>query len=192
MATGYYTRISNTDVSGNELQTYLTGPNVRLLEFDAACGAPLTALAPTAAGVTLSVDQWLQSAISSQLLDNATAAATCYINLGSDVASQAAQYISLFNLKSSNDTRILRFVQTTAPASGKSCILRNLSATDTYINVALDGTASSSSELFVQANAVGSTQAGAFAGLERIVLLSASNLTSGSEVVTFNILSGSK
>lgn len=192
MATGFYTRISNTDVSGNELQSYLTGPNVRLLEFDAACSQPPIAVPLAGTGLTLSVDEYIQAATASLVLDNATANANCFINLGSDTASQAAAYIALFNLRSTNDTRVLRFVQSSPPAGSKTCALRNLSATDSNINVAVDGSASSSGDLFIQASTVGSSVSGNLAGFERIVLLSASNLNSGSEVVTFNILSGSK
>lgn len=191
MATGYYTRISNTDVSGNELQTYLTGPNVRLLEFDAACGAPQVAVSADATSPSLTVEQWLQSAISTQLVTNNSAASNNFINLGSDVASQAAQYISLFNIKSTNDVRILRFAQTNTPASTKTTSLRNSSGTDTYVNVATDGSDSNTGVLFTQANVATSASSGDFAGRERIVLFSASNLTSGSQVVQFNILSGS-
>jgi hypothetical protein len=45
--------------------------------------------------------------------------------------------------------------------------------------------------LFDDTVAVGTALAGKIAGLERILLVNASNLTSGSEVVNFSILSGS-
>lgn len=190
MATGFYTRVSNTDVSGNELYSYLTGPNVRLLEFDAATSTPQSAVTVTAAGVTLSVDQWIESAISEQVLNaSGTSAAACYINLGSDVASQASQYVTLFNLKSTNDSRTLRFVTNTA-VGANPLLLRNLSTTSSYVQVALDGTASSARFLYT-ADPVTSATSGDRPGRERIVLLSASNLNSGSQVVQFNILSGS-
>lgn len=195
MSTGFYSKMMNTDLSGNDLQSYLTGPNVRLLEFDAACGAPQAALSVAAAGSTLNVEQWLQSAISAQLLDNATAATSCYIALGSDTASQAASYVSLFNLKSTNETRILHFIQSSAVSSGSTCSLKNLSGTSNYVKVATDGTqtTSASSSLFVQINAINSSNnfIGNLAGAERLVLLSASNIDSGSQAVTFNVLSGS-
>lgn len=195
MSTGFYSKMMNTDLSGNDLQSYLTGPNVRLLEFDAACGAPQAALSVASGGSTLNVEQWLQSAISAQLLDNATAATSCYIALGSDTASQAASYVSLFNLKSTNETRILHFIQSSAVSSGSTCSLKNLSGTSNYVKVATDGTqtTSASSSLFVQINAINSSNnfIGNLAGAERLVLLSASNIDSGSQAVTFNVLSGS-
>lgn len=189
MATGFYTRVSNTDVSGNELYSYLTGPNVRLLEFDAATSTPQAAVTVTTSGVTLSVDHWIESAISTQILGTSgTTNSQCYINLGSDVASQASQYVTLFNLKSTNDTRTLRFASNSA--LGSALLLRNLSSTSSYVQVALDGTASAARYLFTS-DPVTSATAGDRPGRERIVLLSASNLNSGSQVVQFNILSGS-
>lgn len=181
MATGYYSRISNTVVSGSDLISTLSGKNVRDLEF-AQSVANHDPVAVSTADVTLSTAMLVQAAVDRLLIDpsavNTTSAA---LLLGSDTAGNAGAYIRLFNLSSTNQTRILKFVSSAATASGKILGLAN-NDKDSGSNVKVV-TAAVDNGLFKEAAA-----SGKIAGVERQVLVQGTTLTSGSEVVTFTIL----
>ena len=187
MATGY-NRVYNTVISGNDLQSNLSGNDVRMLEFDAALKRrPAVNLA--GGDVSLSVEEWVQASIDTLLLDAAGTGND--VLLGPDAASQAAAYVQLFDLRSTNEQRLLRIALSSLGAAVID--LKNTSGgTNTYVKVQLDGAGTAPSKnLFVAANAPGGACAGNKAGLERLVVVQASNLTVGSEAVIFNVLSGS-
>ena len=187
MATGY-NRVYNTVLSGNEAQSSLSGNDVRMLEFDAALKRrPAVVLA--AGNNTLSVEDWMQSSIDCLVLDPTIAGE---VSLGDDSATQAAAYVQLFDLRSTNDQRLVRMSIQKAVVAAGTVELKNSSLTSVNVQVLLDGAAAATTQnLFVQANAVTAACSGARAGVERIILVSASNLNSGSEVVQFSVLSGS-
>jgi hypothetical protein len=192
MSTGFYSRISNTIVSGNDLVSNLSGRDIRQLEFAAALSNPIiTPAVVTGVTTRISAEELIQAAISTLPVNSAASgAAAGFINLGPDCSTQAQAYINLFNLSSTGHNRILRIHQTSAPDSTLS--LRNNSGTHVNINVQLNGGGDADTQiLFDDTVAVGTALAGKIAGLERILLVNASNLTSGSEVVNFSILSGS-
>jgi hypothetical protein len=183
MATGY-NRVYNTVLSGNEAQSSLSGNDVRMLEFDAALKRrPAVVLA--AGNNALSVEDWMQASIDTLLLNNTVAGD---VSLGTDSATQAAAYVSLFDLRSTNEQRLLRV----ANSAVNNVSLKNTSATAVNVQVKLSsGAAADTQTLYVAAAAPGAACAGNKAGLERIVVVSASNLNSGAEVVQFNVLAGS-
>ena len=192
-ATGYYRRVENTTVSGSALQSALTGENMRLLQFDAALKQP-SAVNVVGTTATLHPNEWIQASISSLNLQGSTAAANDgIVSLGTDSASQAAAYIAMFDIRTTSDVRMLRFVSSNTLSATTEIALANSSspATSSFVKVLLNGAAAAATQnLFVGANAIGTAQSGV-AGSERIVLLSAYNLTSGSQVVNFNVLGNS-
>lgn len=201
-STGYFTQMVNTAISGSSLYSNLSGNDVRLLEFDAVVQQPpglaVTVLA-TAAVNTLDVDQIVQAAIRQLGVDGTSAPAGNtggYITLGPDAISQSSAYVSLFNLQSTNDVRTLTFQMTARPTNGTGIVYlanNNLgSGTATYVQILRDGATGSSQQiLFNSGVGAGSPFAANWAGLRRTVLVSSNNLSSGAEVVQFNILSGS-
>ena len=191
MATGY-NRVYNTVISGNDLQSNLSGNDVRMLEFDAALKRRPAVSLKAADDIEnlLTVEQLVQASIDTLLL-NGTVAGN--VLLGPDAASQAAAYVQLFDLRSTNEQRVLRMALS-APDVGQNVNLKNTSGgTSTNVKVRLSGSAAADTKtLFVAATAAGAGDcAGNGAGLERIVVVSADDLTVGAEKVSFNVLAQS-
>ena len=191
MATGY-NRVYNTVISGNDLQSNLSGNDVRMLEFDAALKRRPAVSLKAADDIEnlLTVEQLVQASIDTLLL-NGTVAGN--VLLGPDAASQAAAYVQLFDLRSTNEPRVLRMALS-APDVGQNVNLKNTSGgTSTNVKVRLSGSAAADTKtLFVAATAAGAGDcAGNGAGLERIVVVSADDLTVGAEKVSFNVLAQS-
>lgn len=185
MATGYYSRISNTDVNGTVLISTLSGRNVRDLEFAQAVANhdPVTLVTTD---TSLSVAMLVQAAADRLLINpsgiTGASGVSIALLLGPDAVSQAGAYVRLFNFTSTNQTRVLKFVSTAATPANAFVKLFNNSGTigGTYVKVVESGVGSG---LFKQVAA-----SGANAGVERQVLVQGTTLTSGSEVVTFTIL----
>lgn len=191
--TGYYTRVDNTVVSGSQLYSYLSGRDLRQLEFDAAVHSP-PAIAPvTTPGTSMTANQLIQASIATlPVVPASVSTASQIINLGTDSVSQAGAYVSLFNLASTNDIRVLRFVLGSANLSGSATILlQNSSGTSSNVVVQLNGASGSNSQSMFTVTGVGQALSGV-SGSERIVLLSATNLNSGSQAVVFNVLGNSQ
>ena len=191
MATGY-NRVYNTVISGIDLQSNLSGNDVRMLEFDAALKRRPAVSLKAADDIEnlLTVEQLVQASIDTLLL-NGTVAGN--VLLGPDAASQAAAYVQLFDLRSTNEQRVLRMALS-APDVGQNVNLKNTSGgTSTNVKVRLSGSAAADTKtLFVAATAAGAGDcAGNGAGLERIVVVSADDLTVGAEKVSFNVLAQS-
>lgn len=179
-------RILNTSVSGAALLAALSGNDVRALEFDAATKQPRSKVLAGATGY-LSADEWVQSAIGTLMLDPYNGS-TNTINLGDDTYNQAALYISLFDMQSTSDERLLRFG---LAATGPSINMANSSgSTSAHVQVNIEGVGSPSNSkvLFDSGVSAGGDCAGDGAGLERLVILKALNTTVGQEAVQFNIL----
>lgn len=183
------TRVVNTVISGSSMVSNLSGADVRLLEFDAA-NRRAAAKVLANGDNTLVVNQWLQSAIDTQLLDGAALSATGFINLGPDAGSQAAAYVSLFNLQSTSDERLLRVALNKTPTG--SIGLRNSSGTTTRVTTSVNvgGAAAASVSLFSLA-AAAQAPTGPYnygAGAERLIVVTAGNVDAGSETVNFAVL----
>ena len=184
-----YQRMGNTVVSGSQLLSYLKGPDVRALEFSAQVNNnPIVSAAVGPTGTFLDASHLVQATVSSLLVSPATAGGTGFLNLGPDTSDNAKSYVDFFNLRSTNDTRVLRFVLS-SPTGNIS--LGNSSGTHSNVDVQLNGTSSSTQQLYIPTALVGTAQSGC-AGAQRTVLVSSSNLNSGSQTVQFNLLAGSQ
>jgi len=190
MSTGNYNRVENTVVNGSQLQSSLTGENIRVLEFDAALKMPPVKNISGGQSVSLSSNEWVQATIDAlvvSLTGSSGAASSLY--LGTDSASQAASYINFFDINSTNETRLLKFVIQNMPTGGVLSLGSNSTSSNVVVQLN-SGNSGTTQELFNQAAAVGSDSCGAV-GSMRLVLVSSSNLTSGSQNITFNVLGGS-
>jgi len=187
MATGYFNRVFDTVVSGNALLSSLSGDDVRALEFEAAVSnVPPLDLAAALASNTISVDELIQAALPSGLVVTSLDTGAYNINLGSDTSLNAARYVSLFNLRSTNDVRVLRFVNggvtSTYAALSNTLSITNATGGTSKVQVELVGAgAAATAAVFTTAVASGSP------GFIRDVFVSATSLTSGAEVVIFNV-----
>ena len=184
MSTGYYTRVENTVVNGSQLQSALSGENVRMLEFDAALKIPASVLT-VAGGTTLSPNQWVQAAIGSLVLTG-LGSTTGAIDVGADVQSQAESYIALFDLKSTNDIRLLRM---NVDNDCTNLYIKNTGAalSNGNVQVGTDSVFSSGKANLFTGAGIGSAALG-LAGSERIILIQTTNLTEGSQNVQFNVM----
>lgn len=197
MSTGFYTRISNTVVSGSNLLADLDfdANALRALESKGclSIGAPKVLAGGSVAGNALSANQWVDAMNYGQGL--APPGEVSSIQLGSDMASIAKQYQNLFNITSTNQVRIAKFVLSSATTSYTTISLANASGTSTYVQVKVDDgtstTAASSKTLFNQSSAFPLTTVGTRAGAVRDVAISSGSLTSGSETIIFTVLGGS-
>jgi hypothetical protein len=178
-----FSKVANTVVSAQQILNALSNESRATLNFmgRTASAVPID---NTAATVALTSDNLIQAAVSTLPVSSTV---STELLLGPDASSQAQAYINLFNIRSTNEVRVLRL---TANALGAAATvkLRNNNSTLNKVIVALDGTAGANALLFDQAVAVGTASAGKV-GSERIVLFSASNLNSGSQTVTFNVTS---
>jgi hypothetical protein len=183
-----YRKIANTPVSGSHLLASLTGPDVQALEFNSKINMnPIVQIGAGPTGALLDSSQLVHATISALLVDTATQA-TGILNLGPDTVGNAKRYVDFFNLKSTNDTRVLKFVLTNTTGN---VFLQNSSATYDSVNVKINGASSAEKQLLFDASKTVGQASSGVAGAERIVLISASNLNSGSQAVSFNILTSS-
>jgi len=104
--TGYFSRVDNTVISGNQLLSYLSGADIRQLEFDANVHSPPALVASATPGTAPTIQQWMWSTISSLSVQCSTGSGI--ISLGTDSQSQAEAWVAFFNLQSTNDVRVIR------------------------------------------------------------------------------------
>lgn len=177
-----YTRVSNTNVSGNELLSNLSGDDVRALNFqDAINGEDPVTNASLAR--TLTADELVQAATDRLLV---AAPNPLLLQLGPDSLAQARSYIRLFNLTSTNQQRVLTFMH--AGVAYTSTLLLGLdSGASTNVNVAV---ATDYASLAVSKDLI--DYRSSLSGNMASVVVYATNLTSGSEAVVFSTLSGAK
>jgi hypothetical protein len=199
--TGFYTKTYNTANSGSALLSALSGADIRSLEFDAATHdtppvLTLSSLSTTrATAVVPTVSQWMQSAISTLPVQNnsGTSAINTFVGLGADTAEQADNYISLFNINTTSDNRILRFLLDTTVTNwtaGTSIGLSTTSATVNNVQIQTNGAnALSSAALFTWGSSEAVFGSGGYCtsqpGTERVVLVTGNPSAS---TVQFNIL----
>jgi len=185
MATGY--RTFNTNVNGSALLAALNADDVRALEFDAVNKQPAVKTFSSGETGSLTVEQWMQAALAQMPLAT-TDTSNVNLNLGPDTVTQAALYQSLFDIKTLNDQRTLRFVNAGSVAS--QITLQNSSGTALYVQVQSTGTASSGSVMFSSSITFPGTTGAYYGqvGAERIVVLKPTSITAGSQGVRFTIL----
>lgn len=187
-------RVHNTNLSGTAADSSLSGHELRELNYNAAVSAVSPVAITGANPIALSYNQWVQSAVGSLSL-NAQTGGT--ISLGPDAASQAAAYVSLFNLNSLNDSRLLRFNLSNA-STGPNIFLGNTNGTSTFVQVNQQGMTTAAVGSAVMFSGTGPSQMangllGGVAGVERLVQVrptpnNSSALSPGSQSVQFNIL----
>lgn len=181
MSSTSYTHIQNTIVSGLTIVDALSGADVNAINFAGAMDrSGIITLA--SAAVELTPANWVQAAVGVQLVNGAAAGAGNLLDLGTDSATQAAYYISLFDLASGIGQKVLLNFQIDNAAIG---------ATDVSIGTAATGGSHVSIDVFLNGGAVNSAQVifgnTEAAGHRAVVECYATNVTSGSEVVAFNV-----
>jgi hypothetical protein len=193
--TGFYTRIDNTMISGSQLLSYLSKDDVRMLEFNASIASPplIITTGATSSTVNITAQQLIQATIGTMGVNCSTGPGIIY--LGTDSQSQASTYVNLFNLRSTNDVRTLKFYASTANASGNTNLAVSSTASATNVIIRQDGNTSSQGYsmalFFSTASSASGTQLTGSIGTQRIVEVSATDVSSGSENVVFNILTNS-
>lgn len=185
-----YAGIANTVVTGRTVFSNITGAGKRSVDMKTTGNTEVISIdAAVSPGTALSDEDLIRATRPAGLLINRAAAANSILTVGIDNATNAAHLVSLFNLQSTSDKRILRF--TAANQNANNCALAVASGSAALVTISLDGaSATTTQSLFIGTNAVGATQSG-IQGTTRIVVVSASNITEGSEVVNFNVLSRS-
>jgi hypothetical protein len=189
--TGYFTRIDNTMISGSQLLSYLSKDDMRALEFSASIASPPVIVTSATPGTAITAQQLIQAVISTQGINCSVSSG--FINLGTCSQSQAAAYVSLFNLRSTNDVRTMKFYNSTSVNSLTSLYVSG-SGSDVLFrqsnNTASEGLTST---LFgASGTATVGTALSGVVGSERIVEVFATDLSSGSQNVVFNILTNSQ
>lgn len=181
MSSSNYTRIENTVVSGSQLLGSLSGDDVKALNFQAALSRNDPIVLSTA-NYTLTVDDFVQAAVSKQMVDARNIDANRSLFVGTDTQSQAASYVELFNLSSGEQSKVLlEFQLAGADVTSGDVLLANSSGTHNWVNIFTEGGSEGSSHpLFDEST-------GLAAGSRGVVEVWASNTTAGSEVVNFNV-----
>lgn len=183
MSSTIFRKIENTVVSASDLLSNLSGDQVKSIEFLAATKPALPlVLNDLGSTVNLNAEAYLQAAIGTLQVDKSDIAATGTYTLyvGTDSATQAAAYVRLFDLSTTAKRVDLNFMLANAD-NGKVLInLANTSGSHANINVyANGGSVNHTTALFGSTDSVGQV---------RTVEVFAEDLTSGSQIVGFNVL----
>ena len=183
-----YTGIANTAVNGRTAYSDVASDGERQVEFkgvsDSAHGLVTAAATP---GLALSALN-LQEAMNNTLLVTRSVAADSILTIGADTVANAQTLISLFNISSTADRRVLRFTALNTDAT-YSVSLANTSGTHVSIDIQLNGAADAATQLLFDTNVAPPTASSGLVGVTRTVIFSASSLTADAEVVRFNVLS---
>lgn len=183
MSTSSYTRVENTTVSGSELLGSLSGDDVRALNFQAALSRN-DPIVLTNANYTLTTADIVQATAGIQMIDaTGLSAADRALVVGPDADSTAGYYIDLFNLSSGEQNKVvMNFDLSGGDLTADGDVLfQNSSGSDTNVNINLDGGADGNSVIMYD------TTVTYGAGSHRVVEVWATNVTSGSRVVNFNV-----
>lgn len=193
MSSTIFTKIENTIVSGSQLLSALTPDNVAELMYKAATSPALPLyLATLGTSISLTADGLVQAATSKLMIDTTSASnSTTYtIFLGPDTNAQARSYIRLFDLTTTSKKVLLNTVTTGATVTsggGFTVTLSNDDATAVYVKILRNGNDGGGSTTQPIYEVSGGNL---LAGTPRTIEVYSTNLTSGSETVTFNIGSG--
>jgi hypothetical protein len=188
MSSDTFTRVGNTVVSGSSLLASVNPSELSQLLYREALDSnpPIVFAAGTGAGLdqTLTPAHWLQAIADTQDIDYSSSGQINSLLLGSDLASVARTYIQLFNLSSSSNPRVATFrLSRAAPAAFDMILSVPGAATHTNIDMELNGGADASTvDLFDK------TKNNFIPGGLAYVEIYGTNFTSGSEVVSFNVV----
>ena len=110
------------------------------------------------------------------------------LTLGADTATNARNLQNILGLTHVDDQILLTFINAGANISGFNCLLANTSSPPTFANVAilLNGVTTAASQVLTNTAVA---LAGNMATGVAYVVATATNVTSGSEVIQFNIIS---
>jgi len=186
MSLSNYTRIENTVVSGSSLVSNLSGADVNAIRFQSKVTKNDT-ITLTNTGYNLTSFDFVEAVVSRQLVNGVGLTASRALYLGPDAASQAAAYVLMFDLASGVGAKILlNFEVTDATNAANAVTLANgvvgtAGATNTYVKVLNDTLTTSYTQPLFAASAV--------SGTHKTVEVWATNVTEGSEAVSFNVLS---
>lgn len=176
-----------TSVYGNDgfskVENTSTQPSSLLNTIEAAAAPLLNTGSVTAAGsVTLSDAQLKASLLSPGLLVAPSgASATTDLVVGADTAARAAALQTLFGLTGAGDYKLMYFHTVTEIASDIN--LKNSSGTHVSVDVTLGATSADTQILYEATGLTGSVNTGV-----AVVAVVADNVTSGSEVIRFQIV----
>jgi hypothetical protein len=179
-----FVRVYNTTVSGSSIISSLTNDDMRSIQFAGALAQAPPLVLATPGPTPPSADQWVQATVSSLGLN--TPAGVSGVDLGPDTATGAAKLRELLNLRNQEDRRLLRFHQNTWAAQNIN-LQNTAGATDTWIKVLYDGTASSGSKPLYNGTSGNGSQVAGNTGPGRTRLVE----VSGTGSVSFNILTQS-
>jgi hypothetical protein len=135
-------KIYNTTISGQALIASLTGKDILELQYDGAINGidPIRAPASVTANDP-SINWLIQGVITPVPFKHGNRGdpdSTGYVSLGSDTATVAKSYLELFNLTSSNQSRVVRVVA--CDNSEGIVSLTNESGTTNYVRITdIDG-----------------------------------------------------
>lgn len=188
MSLSNYTRIENTVVSGSSLVSNLSGADVNALRFQSKVTKNDT-ITLTGAGYNLTSFDFVEAVVSRQLVNGFGLTASRALYLGPDAASQAAAYVLMFDLASGVGAKILLNFEVPVIANAAYAVtlangvVGTPGATNAYVKVLADADLAGTSytkPLFA---------ASAISGTHKTVEVWATNVTEGSEAVSFNVLS---
>ena len=160
----------------DSIQQYFTPSSFRAIQFESFLSSPPNKI--IGGSTTLSADEWIQASIDALVVSvTGSSGYAGYINLGDDTVESALNYINFFQINSTDESRLLKFV-VASPLVSSSINLGLTEQNSNHINVCVNNTGpgSSSSILFTDSDVV------------KHVIVSATNLEKGSEQVRFNIL----
>lgn len=188
MSTGFYTHIRNTAVSGSQLLSSLADSDLKSLKLTEklATNYPLVITANYA--LDGDSDALIQATAGVQDIDGtALGGSNRNLQLGPDVASTARMYMEFFNITSTTQKRYMHFRACTANFSGVNTVRLANDDGDAGSNItlSLDNTSTATPNMFDLVTGAGAV----VCGQECCVEVTATNITSGSEVVNFNVLS---
>lgn len=190
--TGFYSQTFDTTVSGSAIRNALAEldgtaargvaaltPLNHLPVFDLGTGGDIDLVAAAPRGGFAALQEAL---IGEFLVDCSSLSGTANLTLGPDAASNASRYIQFFNLNSTNDIRLLKFQVARLDAAAQQVNLGNTSGTTNNVAFTVDGATTGATGALIAASSTAGTQVK--------VEVVAENLTAGSEVVRFNVLTG--
>lgn len=183
-----YASMADTKVNNRTAFSEVDSEGQREVDFRAVISEPRASVAAAVSpGTALTVANF-QDAMNNTLLVTRSAAAASILTVGADTSANAKALIAMFNLTSTSVYRVIRFTALTTDAT-YSVSLANTSGTSTFVQILLDGAAAGATQLVFSTNVAPPTASSGQCGVTRTVLVNATSVTAGSEVVQFNVLS---
>lgn len=139
--------VYNSSIQGQPLVAATNGNDIRALEFSAVLKQIPPLPIAVATLIPLSASELVQASVGHLLLKG-TSSGDRNVTLGPDTATQANYLISLFDLKTTSDIRILDFVLASDNDSQSAINLKNTSMTSANVQIDYYASISNSQILF--------------------------------------------